>query len=292
MIALVCVCAIIGTKLAEASEIAEQDNSIKNQPEPNSNIDPPVEASKSIPANHRSSDTEESADSTKSNKLFSGRRSRQYDGSLGTSSTGNFASISGDGAAYVAQMPMGSSNYASSSGGASYAAGDMSSPYHSSAYHDPLSMARGYPAQPYSPIHHQAGYPSPMSPLSSMFSSSLGTNPLSSSMFPLMSKGFDVSEIVCTAIAVAIGAVIVGAPFILIYLFVMNQMNGGGPNMGPSGGAISLTGPSSSTNTSGRKKRHTSLPEALMKQLGPLVNSEQVASTFKMLMNSIARYQA
>lgn len=289
IIALVCFSASIGTNSTEASELEpSHEDSSRTQPESNSNVDS-LENSKSIPANHRI-DTEDFAD--KSNKLSS-RHSRQYDGSLGTSSTGNFASISGDGAAYVAQMPLGGSNYGSSSAGPSsgYGTGDISSPYHSSSYHDPLSIARGYPTQPFSSMHHPAGYPSPVNPLSSMFSSSLGGGSLSSSMFPLMSKGFDVSEIVCTAIAVAIGAVIVGAPFILIYLFVMNQMNGSGSNMGPSGGAISLTGPTSSTTVSGRKKRHTSLPEALIKQLSPLVNSEQVANTFKVLMNSISKYQ-
>lgn len=282
-VALVCYCAFTATIKASDIEQPQENQSSRNELETNINLD--SKPSHAIPANHRTDNEEIS----KSNKPAS-RQSRQYDGSLGTSSTGSLASISGDGAAYVAQMPLGGANYGPSSGSiaASYGSGDVSSPYHSNAYHDPLSIARGYPSQSFSPMHHpQAAYPSSISPLSSMF----GSGPLSSSMFPLMTKGFDVSEIVCTAIAVAIGAVIVGAPFILIYLFVMNQMNGNGPSMGPSGGAISLTGPTSSTTVSGRKKRHTSIPEALMKQLSPLVNSEQVANTFKMLMNSIAKYQ-
>lgn len=256
------------------------------------------DASKNIPANHKMEEEEDlnSSQATSASRK-KGRQSRQYDTPISTSSSGNYASISGDGAAYVAQMPVSGTSYVGSSSNPSAAASyvnDLAGAYQSAAYHDPMSMARaGYPTPPMPgpAMHHPAGYSSPFgaSPLSSMFASTMGAG--SGSMFPLMSKGFDLSEIVCTAIAVAIGAVIVGAPFILIYLFVMNQMNGNGPSMGPSGGAISLTGPTSSTTVSGRKKRHTSLPEALFKQLSPLVNSEQVFDTFKTLMSSVAKYQ-
>lgn len=258
-----------------------------------------VELSKSLPSNHRMDASEDESTSPVRSANISSRKGRQYDGSLSSSGTGNYASVSGDGAAYVAQVPVsGTNNYGASSGsiGANYSPNDLSAAYHGT-YHDPLTMARGYPS-PMNPLHHPAaGYASPIGgPSSSMFGLSppMGSGGLlSSSMFPLMSKGFDVSEVVCSAIAVAVGAVIVGAPFILLYLFIMNQMGGGngGPGLGPSGGAISLTGPTSSTTVSGRKKRHTSLPEALFKQLSPLVNNEQVANTFKVLMNSIAKYQ-
>mgnify|MGYP000952119453 CR=1 FL=1 len=247
-----------------------------------------AESDKEIFSNHRMEPEESESIGPKQTS----RQSRQYDAPIGASSTGNYAAISGDGGAYVAQLPLSSSNYGTSSNAPTNYASDLNGAYNSGSFHDPLSMARGYPPSPVGPVHHPAGYP-PVGPLSSMFPPSFGNSGsglLSGTMFPLMSKGFDVSEIVCTAIAVAIGAVIVGAPFILLYLFVMNQMNGNGPGMGTSGGAISLTGPTSSTTVSGRKKRHTSLPEALFKQLSPLVNSEQVASTFKSLMNSIAKY--
>lgn len=269
-------------------------------------------SSNSKPSNHRMEST--SADDQRSKKLRSGR---QYDGPISTSSSsGSYSAISGDGAAYVGQMPLtGSANsgYSSPTGysmsdlaGAYQAATGASSGQLSGAYHhaDPLAsmLARNYNPIGMSPssMHHSypppPGYPTnafgptPGGGLASMFSPIAG----GSGMFPLMSKGFDVSEIICTAIAVAIGAVIVGAPFILIYLFIMNQMNGngGGPNgLGPSGGAISLTGPTSSTTVNGRKKRHTSFPEALFKQLSPLVNNEQVAQTFKVFVNSLAKYQ-
>lgn len=141
--------------------------------------------------------------------------------------------------------------------------------------------AAGYPAHP-QPLPP----PPPSFGLASMFPGSL------SSGFPLMAKGVDLAEIVCTAIAVAIGAVIVGAPFLLLYLFFMNHMQGSGPNaLAPGGGSISLTGPTSSTTVTGRKKRHTNLSDALFKQLSPLINTEQLAQAFKILMGSLAKYQ-
>lgn len=239
---------------------------------------------------------------------MSTRQSRQYDPAMSATSTGSYAAVAADGGAYVTggQSPTSSGGYAgtSSNGVGSNYANEMSGAYLSSVYHDPLSInqgypaPRGYPTQPTGPLYGNSmlNYPAPhnYNPISSMFAPSPAGGLLSSSMLPLMGgKGFEVSEIICTAIAVAVGAVIVGAPFILLYLFFMNQMNGsGGPGgMGPSGGAISLTGPTSSTTVNGRKKRNTSLPEALFKQLSPLVNNEQVASTFKALMNSIAKYQ-
>lgn len=246
------------------------------------------------PANHK---MDEGISSQTSNNNKS-RHGRQYDSNLGASSTGSYASISGD-SAYVGQSP--SSNYASSplaSAAVNYAS-DLAGGYHSASHYDPMSMSRGYPMPPMSSV---GNYPSAGSmsslfsngPMSGLASASGPSGLLSSgSMFPLMGKSFDVSEIICTAIAVAIGAVIVGAPFILIYLFVVNQMNGNGPSMSPtSGGAISLTGPTSSTTVSGRKKRHTSFPEALLKQISPFVNSEQVAQSFKLLLSSIAKYQS
>lgn len=276
--------AILLTLTCLSVALADQASSSDNHQAASSNSI--EESSKSIPANHRS----ESEDEVGSKSKLASRQSRQYDNQMSSSSAGSYAALSGEGSAYVSQMPLGGSNYGSGSADLS-----ASYPQAGAMYHDPLAMARGYAAPPMGPqMHHSPGYPQPVGLGSTLFSASGMSAPgglLSSSMFPLMSKGFDVSEIVCTAIAVAIGAVIVGAPFILIYLFIMNQMNGNGPSLGPSGGAISLTGPNSSTSGNGRKKRHTSLPEALFKQLSPLVNSEQVASTFKALMNSIAKYQ-
>lgn len=263
---------------------------VSAEPESSSKGSLEKEASKKMPSNHRMEQSSE-ADQQPSG---AGRQGRQYDGPMTTSGTGSYAALSSDSGAYVGtQLPMTGASYSaagSTGAGSAYLGSDLSSALGgystggAGGYHD--HMARGYPSM------HSAGYPPaplpppPMSPLTAMFSSS------GSSMFPLMAKGFDVSEIICTAIAVAIGAVIVGAPFILLYLFVMNQMGGNGPMMGPNGGgSISLTGPTSSTNVSGRKKRHTSFSEALFRQLSPLVNNEQLASTFKMLIDSLNKYQ-
>lgn len=294
---------LYATKSVSAIE-GESGETIRTETRNNFNANNEISQTKNIPANHRIDDFEEIEKATLKiiqQQPNSSRNSRQYDAPISSSSSGNYAAISGDSGAYVAQMPLTGTNYGQGSGagsGSSYAH-DLSGAYHPNMYHDPMSLARGYSA-PISPIHHAAaaGYSPPFGggPISSIFSAgplgnAAGGGLLSNSMFPLMSKGFDLSEIVCTAVAVAIGAVIIGAPFILIYLFVMNQMNNNGSNMGPNGGSISLTGPTSSTNVSGRKKRQISFPEALFKQLSPLVNNEQVANTFKALMSSIAKYQ-
>lgn len=146
---------------------------------------------------------------------------------------------------------------------------------------------------------HPAGYPSMHS--SSAYSSAshpyygssmAATSPSWSSSFPLLSSGFGISEIACVAVAVVIGAIVLGGPFILLYLFMMNQMNGGLGQPGGQQGAVSLTGPTSSTTVNGRKKRQASLSEALFNQLSPLINNEQVLFTFKGLINSLAKYSA
>lgn len=340
---LLCTFLIICCTLTLMSQISLANNELENNSSnqkfdqyltSSDNVDQSTTSNKDLPTNHRieslsslvndkentSSEPTSSSNNSNNNnnnsKMSKGlRQSRQYDSSISASSTGNsYAALSGDGAAYVAQMPLTSPNYGAtshspsgSSSSAQYAnellnnAAGLGSAYgHSNmpnAYlHDPLSIARGYPMAPpvgLPSMHHH----SQLNPLASPFSGPLGGGAggglfSASSMFPLVSKGFDLSEIVCTAIAVAIGAVIIGAPFILIYLFVMNQMQTNGPNaMGPNGGAISLTGPSSQTTVNGRKKRQTGFPEALFKQLSPLVNNEQVASTFKALMSSISKYQ-
>lgn len=246
---------------------------------------------KNLLSNHRTDSEDAEKEEFKGLPPSNIRHSRQYDAPISSSSSGNYAAVSGDSGAYVAQVPLTGTNYGpGSSSGGSYA-NDLANAYHPNIYHDPISLARGYSAG-VGPMHHNAAaYPPPYGGSSIFSAGGAGSGLLSSSMFPLMSKGLDLSEIVCTAVAVAIGAVVIGAPFILIYLFVMNQMNGNGPSMGPSGGSISLTGPTSSTNVSGRKKRQISWPEALFKQLNPLVDHEQVANTFKALMNSIAKYQ-
>lgn len=284
---------LAGLQLAAGSSEPETASTITGRAGPNN------ETSRLLPANHRmEAEGEADPSETVARPAASSRAGRQYDGPL-SAGTGSYAALSSDAGAYVGSPASAAAYSAAGPGGspASYGAelGGYGPQTGGASYHmDPLSVARNYPMGPIHPSAYPPppGHPLAGGPLASMFNSG-GLLSASGSMFPLMAKGFDVSEIICTAIAVAIGAVIVGAPFILLYLFLMNQMNGGsGPGgMGPSGGAISLTGPTSSTTVSGRKKRQTSFPEALFRQLSPLVNNEQLASSFKMLMNSLAKYQ-
>lgn len=246
-----------------------------------------------------------STQSSKHHKKSPLRQARQYDAAAsamsaaGSSASAGYAALAGDssgGSTYAASgaLPLMSGH----SGASGYGSGVSSAygPYGSASQMDAYGgisghndWSRGY-QQPPPPV--PLGYPSmpPAAPFGGMFSSAASNSP-----FPLISKmGFDVSEIVCTAIAVALGAVIIGAPFVLIYLFVMNQMQPGGPagpGAGVGGGSISLTGPTSSTTVSGRKKRHASLlPETLLKQLGPLVDNEQLQQTLKTLVRAMAKY--
>lgn len=260
-----------------------------------------------------------------SSKTTGARQGRQYDAASAASSSGShYAALAGDGGAYVGQVPIGGSpsggfvGVGGQAGPSAY--GPSGDPFGGGsmtgfgAHHTADSLARAYgqatstgahhlqvPAHNYGASLAAAGYPgmtgSNINSLGSLLAAggAGGSNLLSGSMFPLMSKGFDLSEIVCSAIAIAIGTVIIGAPFILIYLFVINQVNSGSGSgsggLSPSGGPITLTGPSSNTNVSGRRKRQTGLPEALFRQLSPLMNSEQLMQTFKILMNSLAKYQ-
>lgn len=232
----------------------------------------------------------DASSASKLSRSTSGRSSRQYDGLMSDSRVNNgYSSVANDG--YLPQPSM------SSSGNAAAYGPNSGSPM---GYGNELGSQGAYPTIE-NPMYQygRSGFPtaaaSAMPPVHAppMF----GSHGLfGGGLFPMMgAKGFDIAEVVCTAIAVAIGAVIVGAPFILLYLFVMNQMNGNGVGglggTGP-GGSISLTGPSASTTVNGRKKRHTSFSEALFMQLSPLINNEQVANTFKTLMKSIAKYQA
>ena len=268
-----------------------------------------------VPANHRM-ESDEPLASNATSSASSGRQSRQYD-SLGSSSAASYTQPAGSdssGASYLGasgSSPAMSQSAAAAAAAAYGAASADLGTYSMPSYHEPSLMHPQQQQHARAGLQHHMAYgPAPHAHLAAgggalgpMFAGATGGPGgllAGSAPFPLMAKGFDLAEIVCTAIAVAIGAVIVGAPFILLYLFVMNQMQGGGgggplgglgggPGAG-GGGSISLTGPSSSTNVSGRKKRQTSFPDVLIKQLSPLVNSEQVAQSFKMLMSALAKY--
>lgn len=108
--------------------------------------------------------------------------------------------------------------------------------------------------------------------------------------------------------ALAIGAVILGAPFFLIYLALMGNFSGSGTLSltNPTGGATPAGGPAATAN--GRRKRlaiyeqlnslasqkHSvdfmSLAESIANRIGPHVDLQQVAATFKRLINSVEHY--
>lgn len=168
---------------------------------------------------------------------------------------------------------------------------------------------RYYGSQQYSPSLFNSMFNTPIH--SNPFGSGTG-NLWTSSMTPFMNKALDLPEIVCNAIALAVGTIIIGAPFVLIYLLVSNHMNGGsGPgglgslfgNLGgnglgghsASGGSITLTGPNSQTNGNGRRKRQVNETragrEALLRQAGLLGDgSKQLEFALKSLIDSLAKY--
>lgn len=159
---------------------------------------------------------------------------------------------------------------------------------------------RSYPPAPYwsSPPH-----------ISSGFGSSLMSS--ASSALSHWTGGFGIAEIICGAIALSIGAVILGAPFFLIYLALMGNFSGSGTlNLtNPTQGAMTTGGPggSGTTTVNGRRKRmaifesalgdldqpdaqFSALADTVIGQLSPFVDLQQVTATFKKLVNSIEKY--
>lgn len=148
-------------------------------------------------------------------------------------------------------------------------------------------------------------------------SSGLGSSLMSSASSALShwTGGFGVGEIICGIIAVSIGAVILGAPFFLIYLALMGNFSGSS--------TLSLTNPppttggpggSGTTTVNGRRKRLaifeptisslasnfgdseisqvqlSALADTVISQLSPFVDFQQVTSTIRRLVNSIEKY--
>lgn len=139
-------------------------------------------------------------------------------------------------------------------------------------------------------------------------STSAGLMSSASSALSHWAGGWGLGEIVCTLIAISIGAIILGAPFFLIYLALMGNFSGSG--------TLSLTNPTgaaaagaTTTVTNGRRKRLAifeqlnslsemskqssdfgKFVESILHQLNPLVDVRQVTETFKHLTESIERY--
>lgn len=173
---------------------------------------------------------------------------------------------------YISQ-PSYHTNYASTS--------QASNPYHS--YHQSSGEASkplGYPSNSaYGPEHRQydrlylnEAYGLPTSASSGLISSA-------SHALSHWTGGFGIAEIVCTLIALAIGAIILGAPFFLIYLFLMGNFSGSG--------TISLANPTQSTsptgtttvNANGRRKRSIEeFQSAVIKHLAKNVKTNNLDS--------------
>jgi hypothetical protein len=140
------------------------------------------------------------------------------------------------------------------------------------------------------------------------FNSGFGLVSSASHALSHWTKSFSLSEIICGLVALTIGAIILGAPFFLIYLALMGNFSGSG--------TLSLTNPTSagaatsgaSTQVNGRRKRLAvfetmsmneraskhpdlvALADSFVRELSPLVDLRQVSSTFKTLVRSIEKY--
>lgn len=139
-------------------------------------------------------------------------------------------------------------------------------------------------------------------------STSSGIMSSASSALSHWTGGFGISEIICAVVAIAIGVVILGAPFFLIYLALMGNFSGSG--------TLSLTNPASSTVAGGstpapvgRRKRLAifeqqfndgqksvgnldleKIKENLSKHLNPMIDIQKVSDTLKKLVDSIEKH--
>jgi len=210
---------------------------------------------------------------------------------------------------YYANFMSPSSNSASYSGQQSSGSG-----YHSTSNHYPhyqkLSITPpAYPTNSYDRYatgYHDRAYPSMASSPIWSASSSGGLMSTASSALSHWTGGFGISEIICGLIALSIGAVILGAPFFLIYLALMGNFSGSG--------TLSLTNPNapaaggSAPPANGRRKRlaifeqigsnrksdqlsnFVALANSAVSRLSPLIDTDKMVGTFRQLIDSIEKY--
>lgn len=250
----------------------------------------------------------ESLPSSASSSVSSG--SRQFSG----------AEYSAAHSPYYANYMSPSSNAASFSGQQS--ASSSSYPMHSmaAANHYPSHYSKGsqtlpmgYPTNgfdrsPLSSYYDRSYLGAASSPLWASSASSGGLMSSASTALSHWAGGFSIGEILCGIIAIAIGAVILGAPFFLIYLALVGNFSGSGTLSltNPTGGATPAGGAAATVN--GRRKRlaiyeqlnsptsrglgfdFSSLADTIVNRISPHVDIEQVATTFKKLINSIEKY--
>lgn len=162
-------------------------------------------------------------------------------------------------------------------------------------YSSPATYLNQLPGHSHSHQQSQLAHSSTqLLPLSAWLSSA----PSASSLLPPL--GVSVGELMCAALVVAVGGVVLGAPFVLLYMFLMNysasSMNsnggggsapgglGGGGGGGGASGTIALTGPSSSSSSgNGRKKRAARSTATLL--------ANELEAIFNLLVSSLAKYR-
>lgn len=214
-----------------------------------------------------------------------------------------------------------SSSSTTYSGQSSNAGSSYHSPMHHSYspqhYHKAAASSPplGYPTNNYD--RHSSYYdrnylPSALAAPLWASSSPLGSTGLMSSASSALSHwtgGWGLGEIVCTLIAISIGAIILGAPFFLIYLALMGNFSGSGTLSLTNPTGITTAGGAATTVSNGRRKRLAifeqlnSLSEiskqssdfgkfidSILHQINPLVDARQVTETFKRLTESMEKY--
>lgn len=180
-------------------------------------------------------------------------------------------------------------------------------------YRTQPALSSSYPSNTYdrhSNYHDRYGYyhGAAEAPLWSTSSHSGGLMSSASSMLSHWTNGFSISEIICGLIAISIGAIILGAPFFLIYLALMGNFSGSStlsltnPTQGttPAGGAnttnngrrkrLAVFEQSPSFNDDNKTSEYIVLADSIMSQLSPFVDLQQVVRTFKRLTDSIEKY--
>lgn len=177
--------------------------------------------------------------------------------------------------------------------------------HHANKHHHHQARPLGYPERAGDEYLHDFGQHQAAGWPLGFESAHHGLISSASSMLSHWTGGFGLAEIVCGIVAVALGAVILGAPFFLIYLALMGNFSGSG--------TLSLANPMQNTTANvGRRKRAALWQQVSLKQhyhqhnrhelgglldeavgkLSPLLELDQVAKTFKILVSAIEKYSA
>lgn len=249
----------------------------------------------------------ESLPGQSSSSVGSGARQSEYSG-VHSPYYASYMSPSSSAASYTSQQAASSSAYPALHSMA--AVGHYPGLYAKGSHSLPLGYpTNGYERAPLSSGYYDRSYMGASSmPLWASSSNSGGLMSSATSAISHWAGGFSIGEIVCGLIAIAIGAVILGAPFFLIYLALMGNFSGSGTLSltNPTGGTTPAGGATATVN--GRRKRlaiyeqlnsltgqkhnldFTSLAESIANRISPHVDLQQVAATFARLIKSVEHY--